>query len=210
MPGSSRWSLSLRFPHQNPVSTPPLHHTCYSPHPSHSFWVFTWSSRYFCTILIKGRLAWKILMTGSQYHISRISVQWEPRLYTRIYRRRDRHDEETFSATTQMNLKWPHGSPIIISLPSSSGRNPRLQQRKEVRRKDLQTDKEALLWTSQITFSRVVQGYIRGTFRLNFSPNLNLTLWTLHRKMPFACNNAWRLRNSHNFMIKYIQSTSCE
>ena len=31
MPGSSKWSLSLRFPYQNPVHTFPLPHTCYMP-----------------------------------------------------------------------------------------------------------------------------------------------------------------------------------
>jgi len=36
MPGSSKWSLSLRFRHQNPVYTPTLPHTCYMLHPSHS------------------------------------------------------------------------------------------------------------------------------------------------------------------------------
>ena len=35
-PRSSKWSLPLRFPHQNPVFTSPLHHTCYMSRPSHS------------------------------------------------------------------------------------------------------------------------------------------------------------------------------
>ena len=35
-PGSSKWSCSLRFPHQNPVYTSSLSHTCYTPHPAHS------------------------------------------------------------------------------------------------------------------------------------------------------------------------------
>jgi hypothetical protein len=36
MRGSPKWSLSLMFPHQNPVYTFPLPHTCCMPHPSHS------------------------------------------------------------------------------------------------------------------------------------------------------------------------------
>ena len=35
MPGSLKWSLSHRFPHQNPVYTSPFTHTCYIPRPSH-------------------------------------------------------------------------------------------------------------------------------------------------------------------------------
>ena len=34
--GSSKWSLSLRYPHQKPVYTPSLNYTCYAPRPSHS------------------------------------------------------------------------------------------------------------------------------------------------------------------------------
>ena len=35
-PGSPKWSLSLRFPHQNPVYASPLPHARYMPRPSHS------------------------------------------------------------------------------------------------------------------------------------------------------------------------------
>jgi len=35
-PGSPKWSLSLRFPHQNPVQASPLPHTRYMPRPCHS------------------------------------------------------------------------------------------------------------------------------------------------------------------------------
>jgi hypothetical protein len=34
-PGYPKWSLSLRFPHQNPVYAPRLPHTRYMPRPSH-------------------------------------------------------------------------------------------------------------------------------------------------------------------------------
>jgi hypothetical protein len=38
MPGFSKWSLSFRFPHQNPVCSALLPHTCNMPRPSHSSW----------------------------------------------------------------------------------------------------------------------------------------------------------------------------
>jgi len=34
-PGSPKWSLSLRFPHQYTVYACPLSHTCYVPRPTH-------------------------------------------------------------------------------------------------------------------------------------------------------------------------------
>ena len=37
-PQFSKWPLSFRFPHQNPVNTAPISPTCYMPHPSHSSW----------------------------------------------------------------------------------------------------------------------------------------------------------------------------
>jgi len=40
MPGSPKWSLYLRFPHQNPVYASPLPHTHYMSHPSHSSWFY--------------------------------------------------------------------------------------------------------------------------------------------------------------------------
>ena len=36
MPRSPQWSLSLRFPHQDPIHRPLLTHTCHMPSPSHS------------------------------------------------------------------------------------------------------------------------------------------------------------------------------
>ena len=39
--GLPKWSLSLRFPHQNPVYVSPLPHSRYMPRPSHSSWFYT-------------------------------------------------------------------------------------------------------------------------------------------------------------------------
>ena len=40
MSGSPQWSLTLRFPHQNPVYPSPLPHTRHVPRPSHSSWFY--------------------------------------------------------------------------------------------------------------------------------------------------------------------------
>ena len=37
---SPQWSLSLRFPHQEPIHSPPLAHTRHMPSPSHSSWFY--------------------------------------------------------------------------------------------------------------------------------------------------------------------------
>ena len=37
MPGRSRWYLSIRSPHQNPVGITPVHHTCHMPRPA-NYW----------------------------------------------------------------------------------------------------------------------------------------------------------------------------
>jgi hypothetical protein len=38
MPVSSKWSLSFRFSHPNPIYASPLPHTCYMPRPAHYSW----------------------------------------------------------------------------------------------------------------------------------------------------------------------------
>ena len=43
IPGSPKWSFSLRFPHQNPVYASPLPHMCYMPCPAHSSRFITWT-----------------------------------------------------------------------------------------------------------------------------------------------------------------------
>ena len=39
-PRSSKWFLSLRSPHQNPICTSSAPHTCHMPRPTHSSWLY--------------------------------------------------------------------------------------------------------------------------------------------------------------------------
>jgi acyl-homoserine lactone acylase PvdQ len=38
--GSSKWSLSLKFPHLNAVGASPRPHTCYTSRPHNSYWLY--------------------------------------------------------------------------------------------------------------------------------------------------------------------------
>ena len=62
--GSSHWSLSLRFPHRNPVHTSPLPHTSHMPRPSHSslslslslsLYIYIYIHTYIYTLTITGK-----------------------------------------------------------------------------------------------------------------------------------------------------------
>ena len=50
-PGSCKWSLSLGFPHQNPVYTSYLPHKCYMPRPSQNYSVLQINSSYITAFL---------------------------------------------------------------------------------------------------------------------------------------------------------------
>jgi hypothetical protein len=61
-PGSSKWSLSLTFLHQNTVCSFSLSRTWYVPHPSHSIWTLNKLARIFTCYHVTcwGLLVWKI------------------------------------------------------------------------------------------------------------------------------------------------------
>jgi len=75
-PGSPRWSLPLRFPHQNPVYTSPLPHTRYMSRSSHSsrihhlksiWWAIQSLSSSLCTFL-HSPVTWSLL--GPNIHLN--------------------------------------------------------------------------------------------------------------------------------------------
>ena len=63
-------ALSLRFPHQNPVHTFPLHHTRYMPRPSHS-------SRFMLTLYRP--YIWIVTFLHTKAHIRPLSSVWGKR-----------------------------------------------------------------------------------------------------------------------------------
>ena len=61
-PGSLKWPLSLRFPHQNPTFASPLPHTCYMPHPSHSSRFYHLNKHGHCYIYLWSIFEVKVLL----------------------------------------------------------------------------------------------------------------------------------------------------
>jgi hypothetical protein len=68
MLGSPKWSVSFRFPHQNPVYASPFPHTRYMPRPSHS------SRFYHLNNIGRGVQTVKLLIMLFEFYISFIST----------------------------------------------------------------------------------------------------------------------------------------
>jgi len=80
---SSKWSLSLRRPYQNPVSTSPIIHTCYMPRQSHYSWFYHPNNIWWAVQIINPlnpelNPIWYLLaLLGAHHflHVSRIRVK---------------------------------------------------------------------------------------------------------------------------------------
>jgi len=101
-PGSRKWSLSLRFPHQNPIYASPLTHTRYMPRPSQSSLFYHpnnigWGVQIIKLLLTHNISTWKALC-GTWSHHSWLSG---PQLKEGVHRWR----EPTITATETKALK---------------------------------------------------------------------------------------------------------
>ena len=87
MPGSPKWSLSIRFPHQNPVYASPLPHSRYMRRPSHS-------SRF--------------------YHPNNTGPEeWRTAVVIPIHKKGDRHNPDNCTGISLLNTGYNIYSKII-------------------------------------------------------------------------------------------------
>ena len=97
MPRSSKWSHSIRSPHQNPVNTSPVSYMCHVSRPSHSSWfdhpnniwwvvqniklLVMWSSPLFCYVVpLRPKIFLSTLSRKPPTYIS--PWMWETKLHT--------------------------------------------------------------------------------------------------------------------------------
>ena len=97
MPGSPKWSLSLRFPHQSPVYTSPLPYTRYMPRPSHSSLFYRpnntgWGAQIIKLLIMYKKTKWEYFLYLIFYFVISIFVTLKPLC--------------TIKCTVENSLRW--------------------------------------------------------------------------------------------------------